>query len=88
MSCNQTQCITYPISATGLQLTGGAISEMQMHSAMADKDTPKPRMKRPTICKEFKTFNLNSTQKKLHVAVKLFEDNRFQSIENQNENLI
>ena len=32
-------------------LTAGAISEMQIHSAMADNETPKPTMKRPTNCK-------------------------------------
>ena len=32
-------------------LTAGAISEMQIHSAMADNETPNPTMKRPTNCK-------------------------------------
>jgi len=65
-----------------------------MHSAMADKDTPKPTMKRPTICKEFiynyalidKLFYLKQHLVKL--AIKFFEENRFQSTENPNENLI
>lgn len=61
---------------------------MQMYFVMVDKDILKLRMKRLIICKEFKIFNLNSIQKKLYVVVKLFEDNRFQLIENQNENLI
>jgi len=59
-----------------------------MHSAMADKDTPKPTMKRPTICKEYNYVlidNLFYLKKHLvKLGIKFFEDNRFQSTENQN----